>query len=193
MIFAIIDNAKKILIIALIVIIGVFLYNHFTGKSDKNTQTIPARNTVIDTVPVAHEQQTIIKYVERPADDNAQVDIQNEQPKLIARYNDTEYVVPSTVKETSLLENGQIKINQEATAKIDITAIVKEQMEQERKALLAKSNRPNELKGAVLAGSSSLYVGAEYEAKMWDAGIYQRVAGDGDKRLIKGSATIARW
>lgn len=193
MIFAIIDNVKKILIIALIIIIGVFLYNHFANKSDKNAETIPVRNTVIDTVPVTHEQQTIIKYVERPAGDNAQVDMHNEQPKLIARYNDTEYVVPSTVKETSLLENGQIKINQEATAKIDVTAIVNEQMEQERKALLAKYNRPNELKGAVLAGSSSLYVGAEYEAKMWDAGIYQRVAGDGDKRLIKGSATILRW
>ena len=193
MIFSIIDNAKKILIIALIIIIGVFLYNHFANKNDKNTEATPVRNNVIDTVPVAHEQQTIIKYVERPAGDNAQVDIQNEQPKLIARYNDTEYVVPSTVKETSLLENGQIKINQEATAKIDVTAIVNEQMEQERKALLAKYNRPNKIKAGVLAGSSSLYAGAEYEAKMWDAGVYQRVAGDGDKRLIKGSATILRW
>ena len=141
MIFSIIDNAKKILIIALIIIIGVFLYNYFTNKNDKNTETTPVRNNVIDTVPVAHEQQTIIKYVERPAGDNAQVDIQNEQPKLIARYNDTEYVVPSTVKETSLLENGQIKINQEATAKIDVTTIVNEQMEQERKQLKKENQR----------------------------------------------------
>lgn len=188
-----IDIIKKIFIVVLTVAIGIFAFRFF-GQEEKPAEPAkPPTQNVISEIPVTHDQQTSISYGARAPDDNAQVDISSKPPAVIVRANDKEYTMPSTVKETAAFENGQLKIKQETTAKIDVTQVVNEQMEQERKALLAKYNRPNELKASVLAGSSSFYVGAEYEAKMWDAGIYQRVAGDGDKRLIKGSATILRW
>lgn len=98
---------------------------------------MPAQ-TVIDEIPVAHEQETAIEYVERHAGDNAQVEIETVVPDVVVRANDKEYKMPSTVKETQAFENGQLKIKQEATTKIDVTKVVNEQMEQERKELKRK-------------------------------------------------------
>ena len=169
-----------------------FAYSYFTRSTYVEPLVKPVA-TVIDSIPTESTQQTTIGYVERAPNDNAQVTLDTNVPQVVVRANDKEYTMPSTVKESSAFENGQLKIKQESTTKIDVTQVVNEQMEQERKALLAKYNRPNELKGAFLVGRSSFYFGTEYEAKMWDVGVYQRLAGDGDDRLIKGSATVLRW
>ena len=84
------------------------------------------------------EQETAIQYVERPAGDNAQVELETPVPDVLVRANDKEYKMPSTVKETQAFENGQLKIKQEATTKIDVTQVVNEQMEQERKEIKRK-------------------------------------------------------
>ena len=133
-----IDNWKKILLFILIIVVTVFLYSNFVNKKQPAPVTTMQAQNVIDNIPVAHEQETSVQYVERPAGDNAQVDIETAVPDVVVRANDKEYKMPSTVKETQAFENGQLKIKQEATTKIDVTQVVNEQMEQERKEIKRK-------------------------------------------------------
>ena len=113
-------------------------FNRIFKKKQYSPVTQMPAQTVIDNIPVAHEQETFIQYVERPAGDNAQVEIENVVPDVVVSANDKEYKMPSTVNETQVFENGQFKIKQEATTKIDVTKMVNEQMEQERKEIKRK-------------------------------------------------------
>lgn len=135
------DFLKKLLLITVVIIGCIFGYKYFTRTPE--APYVPPANpsTVIDSIPVAHTQDTTIQYVERQTGDSAQVELRTPAPIVVVRANDKEYTMPSTVKETSAFENGQLKIKQETTANIDVTKVVNEQMEQERKQLKATHKR----------------------------------------------------
>ena len=135
------DLLKKLLLITVVIIVCILGYKYFTRTPE--TPYVPPVNpsTVIDSIPVAHTQDTTIEYVERATGDNAQVELRTPEPTVVVRANDKEYTMPSTVKETSAFENGQLKIKQETTANIDVTQVVNEQMEQERKQMKATHRR----------------------------------------------------
>ena len=135
------DFLKKLLLTT-VVIIGCFLgYKYFTRAPETPYVPPVTPSTVIDSIPVANTQGTTIEYVERKTGDNAQVELRTPAPTVVVRANDKEYTMPSTVKETSAFENGQLKIKQETTAKVDVTQVVNEQMEQERKQMKATHKR----------------------------------------------------
>ena len=133
-------NLNRILMTVLILTYVFFAYSYFTRSTYVEPLVKPVA-TVIDSIPTESTQQTTIGYVERAPNDNAQVALDTNLPQVVVRANDKEYTMPSTVKESSAFENGQLKIKQESTTKIDVTQVVNEQMEQERKLLKAKSQR----------------------------------------------------
>ena len=140
----IVDNFKKIFYVLLVIGI-IFAFNYYKNKDIVNE---PVANTTIQTqvekikdVPVAHNTETVIQYVDRPVNSNAQVAVSTKAPEVIVEANGKEYPIKSDVKENAVMENGQLKIDQKSKAVISVDSIVNEQMAQERKETQIKEQK----------------------------------------------------
>lgn len=97
-----VDNFKKIFYVLLVIGI-IFAFNYYKNKDKVNE---PIVNTTVQTqvekikdVPVSHNTETVIQYVDRPVTSNAQVAVNTKAPEVIVEANGKEYPIKSEVKD----------------------------------------------------------------------------------------------
>jgi hypothetical protein len=92
-------------------------------------------------IPVKSDAETIVKYVERPADSMAQVKVDTIAPKIVVQANEKEYSFDSIMNEKYAFEKGQLQIQQSSAVVIDTTKIINDQMQEERLKLKRQEDR----------------------------------------------------
>jgi hypothetical protein len=135
--------------------------------------------------PVKAMAETTVKYVERAADDRAQVEIDAAAPQIIARVNGQDIAFDSVVGEKHAFEKGQLVVRQESAATIDLTAWANRELATKKEEIKKEFYKPRGVVLAALAGAKQSYAGIEYENKSFVVGMYRGLSGGGDKYLVK--------
>jgi hypothetical protein len=129
--------------------------------------------------------ETKIEYVERAANERAQVKIDTAPPQVVARINGQDFAFEGIPGEKHAFEKGQLVIRQESAATIDLTAWANKELATKREEIKREFYKPHGISVAALVGIRQSYAGVEYENRSFVVGAYRSLSGSGDKRLIK--------
>lgn len=123
-------------VFALILLLTAFLIGwlackHFSPRIVEKTAEVPIekRVEVPVEIPVAVKGDTVIQYVPKESTNDADVDIQQNPAQISMKYNDTLYRIDTLKDETQKFDKGKLEIQQNSQAILDVTPIVKREVE----------------------------------------------------------------
>ena len=123
---------KSIAWFALAAIVLWFVYGEWLDyKANKQPVQVPQVIVQPTILPADHTTKILTEYVAQPANDPAKVKLDVQAPDFIVAANGQQQVVKGLAGETKPLENGQLGFTVQSTAKIDVTDMVRNQVNAE--------------------------------------------------------------
>jgi hypothetical protein len=162
---------------------GFAVWQYFPRIAALPTDTRKVEKSV--EIPVQAVAETKVAYVERAADERAQVKIDAAPPQVLARINGRDFAFDGVSGEKHAFEKGQLVVRQESAATIDLTAWANWELATKREEIKKEFYKPRGVSVAALIGAKQSYAGIEYENKAFVIGAYRGLSGGGDKHLIK--------
>lgn len=103
---------------------GWFACKHFGANKVTEVKTVEVPVEVPIEVPVEVKGETVIRYVEKQTEDEADVQVDNPAPKISVSYNGEKTELDGVAGETQKFEKGTLKVEQSTEAVLDVTPIV---------------------------------------------------------------------
>lgn len=186
------DSGKTILSILLIILIAVVAKSSYdegyaNGYSDCKVK-YESKIETIKTIPIETNQKTEVAYIPKENQNDVDVQLIDNSPKITASYNGTTYEFDSVENESSKFEKGKLVVEKQSEVKIDVSEIVNEQM-----SIMSESIRESERKKQLNASrigvgvgftENSQMVGLKYENNRIEYFGFKRVSGSGDDYFI---------
>lgn len=186
------DSGKTILSILLIVLIAVvaklsYDEGYANGYSDCKVE-YESKIETIKTIPTETNQKTEVAYIPKENQNDVDVQLIDNSPKITASYNGTTYEFDSVENESSKFEKGKLVVEKQSEVKIDVSEIVNEQM-----SIMSESIRESERKKQLNASrigvgvgftENSQMAGLKYENNRIEYFGFKRVSGSGDDYFI---------
>lgn len=179
----------SILLIILIVVIAKSSYDegYANGYSDCKVE-YESKIETIKTIPIETNQKTEVAYIPKENQNDVDVQLTDNSPKITANYNGKIYEFDSVENESSKFEKGKLVVEKQSEVKIDVSEIVNEQM-----SIMSESIRESERKKQLNASrigvgvgftENSQMVGLKYENNRIEYFGFKRVSGSGDDYFI---------
>lgn len=186
------DSGKtilSILLIALIVVVAKSSYDegYANGYSDCKVE-YESKIETIKTIPIETNQKTEVAYIPKENQNDVDVQLTDNSPKITASYNGTTYEFDSVENESSKFEKGKLVVEKQSEVKIDVSEIVNEQL-----SIMSESIRESERKKQLNASrigvgvgftENSQMAGLKYENNRIEYFGFKRVSGSGDDYFI---------
>lgn len=186
------DSGKTILSILLIILIAVVAKSSYdegyaNGYSDCKVK-YESKIETIKTIPIETNQKTEVAYIPKENQNDVDVQLIDNSPKITASYNGTTYEFDSVENESSKFEKGKLVVEKQSEVKIDVSEIVNEQM-----SIMSESIRESERKKQLNASrigvgvgftENSQMAGLKYENNRIEYFGFKRVSGSGDDYFI---------
>ena len=186
------DSGKTILSILLIILIAVvaklsYDEGYANGYSDCKAE-YESKIETIKTIPIETNQKTEVAYIPKENQNDVDVQLTDNSPKITASYNGKTYEFDSVENESSKFEKGKLVVEKQSEVKIDVSEIVNEQM-----SIMSESIRESERKKQLNASrigvgvgftENSQMVGLKYENNRIEYFGFKRVSGSGDDYFI---------
>lgn len=186
------DSGKTILSILLIVLIAVVAKSSYdegyaNGYSDCKVE-YESKIEIIKTIPIETNQKTEVAYIPKENQNDVDVQLTDNSPKITASYNGKTYEFDSVENESSKFEKGKLVVEKQSEVKIDVSEIVNEQM-----SIMSESIKESERKKQLNASrigvgvgftEKSQMVGLKYENNRIEYFGFKRVSGSGDDYFI---------
>lgn len=186
------DSGKTILSILLIVLIAVvaklsYDEGYANGYSDCKVE-YESKIETIKTIPIETNQKTEVAYIPKENQNDVDVQLIDNSPKITASYNDKTYEFDSIENESSKFEKGKLVVEKQSEVKIDVSEIINEQM-----SIMSESIRESERKKQLNASKfgigigfteNSQMAGLKYENNRVEYFGFKRVSGSGDDYFI---------
>lgn len=186
------DSGKtilSILLIILIVVIAKLSYDegYANGYSDCKVE-YESKIETIKTIPIETNQKTEVAYIPKENQNDVDVQLIDNSPKITASYNGKTYEFDSVENESSKFEKGKLVVEKQSEVKIDVSEIVNEQM-----SIMSESIRESERKKQLNASrigvgvgftENSQMAGLKYENNRIEYFGFKRVSGSGDDYFI---------
>lgn len=186
------DSGKTILSILLIILIVVVAKSSYdegyaNGYSDCKVE-YESKIETIKTIPIETNQKTEIAYVPKENQNDVDVQLTDNSPKITASYNGKTYEFDSVENESSKFEKGKLVVEKQSEVKIDVSEIVNEQL-----SVMSESIRESERKKQLNASrigvgvgftENSQMVGLKYENNRIEYFGFKRVSGSGNDYFI---------
>lgn len=186
------DSGKTILSILLIILIAVVAKSSYdegyaNGYSDCKVE-YESKIETIKTIPIETNQKTEVAYIPKENQNDVDVQLIDNSPKITASYNGKTYEFDSAENESSKFEKGKLVVEKQSEVKIDVSEIVNEQM-----SIMSESIRESERKKQLNASrigvgvgftENSQMAGLKYENNRIEYFGFKRVSGSGDDYFI---------
>lgn len=186
------DSGKTILSILLIILIVVVAKSSYdegyaNGYSDCKVE-YESKIETIKTIPIETNQKTEVAYIPKENQNDVDVQLTDNSPKITASYNGKIYEFDSVENESSKFEKGKLVVEKQSEVKIDVSEIVNEQM-----SIMSESIRESERKKQLNASrigvgvgftENSQMAGLKYENNRIEYFGFKRVSGSGDDYFI---------
>ena len=186
------DSGKTILSILLIVLIAVvaklsYDEGYANGYSDCKVE-YESKIETIKAIPIETNQKTEVAYIPKENQNDVDVQLTDNSPKITASYNGKTYEFDSVENESSKFEKGKLVVEKQSEVKIDVSEIVNEQL-----SIMSESIRESERKKQLNASrigvgvgftENSQMVGLKYENNRIEYFGFKRVSGSGDDYFI---------
>lgn len=186
------DSGKTILSILLIVLIAVVAKSSYdegyaNGYSDCKVE-YESKIETIKTIPIETNQKTEVAYIPKENQNDVDVQLIDNSPKITASYNGTTYEFDSVENESSKFEKGKLVVEKQSEVKVDVSEIVNEQL-----SIMSESIRESERKKQLNASrigvgvgftENSQMAGLKYENNRIEYFGFKRVSGSGDDYFI---------
>lgn len=186
------DSGKTILSILLIILIAVVAKSSYdegyaNGYSDCKVK-YESKIETIKTIPIETNQKTEVAYIPKENQNDVDVQLTDNSPKITASYNGKTYEFDSVENESSKFEKGKLVVEKQSEVKIDVSEIVNEQL-----SIMSESIRESERKKQLNASrigvgvgftENSQMVGLKYENNRIEYFGFKRVSGSGDDYFI---------
>lgn len=186
------DSEKTILSILLIILIAVVAKSSYdegyaNGYSDCKVE-YESKIETIKTIPIETNQKTEIVYIPKEKQNDADVQLTDNSPKITASYNGKTYEFDSVENESSKFEKGKLVVEKQSEVKIDVSEIVNEQL-----SIMSESIRESERKKQLNASKfgvgvgfteNSQMAGLKYENNRIECFGFKRLSGSGDDYFI---------
>lgn len=186
------DSGKtilSILLIILIVVIAKLSYDegYANGYSDCKVE-YESKIETIKTIPIETNQKTEVAYIPKENQNDVDVQLIDNSPKITASYNGTTYEFDSVENESSKFEKGKLVVEKQSEVKVDVSEIVNEQL-----SIMSESIRESERKKQLNASrigvgvgftENSQMAGLKYENNRIEYFGFKRVSGSGDDYFI---------
>lgn len=186
------DSGKTILSILLIILIAVvaklsYDEGYANGYSDCKVE-YESKIETIKTTPIETNQKTEVAYIPKENQNDVDVQLTDNSPKITASYNGKTYEFDSIENESSKFEKGKLVVEKQSEVKIDVSEIVNEQL-----SIMSESIRESERKKQLNASrigvgvgftENSQMVGLKYENNRIEYFGFKRVSGSGDDYFI---------
>lgn len=119
--------------LALFIVAVIFGSGWYTCKAlNKNvvvkTETVEVEKPVPIHVPVEVKGDTVIRYVEKQAENDADVQITNPAPKIAVSYNGEKTELNGIQSEKQKFDKGKLQVEQSTSAVLDVTPIVEREV-----------------------------------------------------------------
>lgn len=186
------DSGKTILSILLIALIAVVVKSSYdegyaNGYSDCKVE-YESKIETIKTIPIETNQKTEVAYIPKENQNDVDVQLIDNSPKITASYNGTTYEFDSVENESSKFEKGKLVVEKQSEVKVDVSEIVNEQL-----SIMSESIRESERKKQLNASrigvgvgftENSQMAGLKYENNRIEYFGFKRVSGSGDDYFI---------
>ena len=186
------DSGKTILSILLIVLIAVvaklsYDEGYANGYSDCKVE-YESKIETIKAIPIETNQKTEVAYIPKENQNDVDVQLTDNSPKITTSYNGKIYEFDSVENESSKFEKGKLVVEKQSEVKIDVSEIVNEQL-----SIMSESIRESERKKQLNASrigvgvgftENSQMAGLKYENNRIEYFGFKRVSGSGDDYFI---------
>lgn len=186
------DSGKTILSILLIVLIAVVAKSSYdegyaNGYSDCKVE-YESKIETIKTIPIETNQKTEVAYIPKENQNDVDVQLTDNSPKITTSYNGKTYEFDSVENESSKFEKGKLVVEKQSEVKVDVSEIVNEQL-----SIMSESIRESERKKQLNASrigvgvgftENSQMAGLKYENNRIEYFGFKRVSGSGDDYFI---------
>ena len=186
------DSGKTILSILLIILIAVvaklsYDEGYANGYSDCKAE-YESKIETIKTIPIETNQKTEVAYIPKENQNDVDVQLTDNSPKITASYNGKTYEFDSVENESSKFEKGKLVVEKQSEVKVDVSEIVNEQL-----SIMSESIRESERKKQLNASrigvgvgftENSQMAGLKYENNRIEYFGFKRVSGSGDDYFI---------
>lgn len=186
------DSGKTILSILLIILIAVvaklsYDEGYANGYSDCKVE-YESKIETIKTIPIETNQKTEVAYIPKENQNDVDVQLIDNSPKITASYNGTTYEFDSVENESSKFEKGKLVVEKQSEVKVDVSEIVNGQL-----SIMSESIRESERKKQLNASrigvgvgftENSQMAGLKYENNRIEYFGFKRVSGSGDDYFI---------
>lgn len=186
------DSGKTILSILLIILIAVVAKSSYdegyaNGYSDCKVE-YESKIETIKTIPIETNQKTEVAYIPKENQNDVDVQLTDNSPKITASYNGKTYEFDSVENESSKFEKGKLVVEKQSEVKVDVSEIVNEQL-----SIMSESIRESERKKQLNASrigvgvgftENSQMAGLKYENNRIEYFGFKRVSGSGDDYFI---------
>ena len=186
------DSGKTILSILLIVLIVVVAKSSYdegyaNGYSDCKVE-YESKIETIKTIPIETNQKTEVAYIPKENQNDVDVQLIDNSPKITTSYNGKTYEFDSVENESSKFEKGKLVVEKQSEVKVDVSEIVNEQL-----SIMSESIRESERKKQLNASrigvgvgftENSQMAGLKYENNRIEYFGFKRVSGSGDDYFI---------
>lgn len=187
------DSGKTILsiflLIILIAVVAKLSYDegYANGYSDCKVE-YESKIETIKTIPIETNQKTEVAYIPKENQNDVDVQLIDNSPKITASYNGTTYEFDSVENESSKFEKGKLVVEKQSEVKVDVSEIVNEQL-----SIMSESIRESERKKQLNASrigvgvgftENSQMAGLKYENNRIEYFGFKRVSGSGDDYFI---------
>lgn len=186
------DSGKtilSILLIILIVVIAKLSYDegYANGYSDCKVE-YESKIETIKTIPIETNQKTEVAYIPKENQNDVDVQLIDNSPKITTSYNGKIYEFDSVENESSKFEKGKLVVEKQSEVKVDVSEIVNEQL-----SIMSESIRESERKKQLNASrigvgvgftENSQMAGLKYENNRIEYFGFKRVSGSGDDYFI---------
>lgn len=186
------DSGKTILSILLIVLIAVvaklsYDEGYANGYSDCKVE-YESKIETIKTIPTETNQKTEVAYIPKENQNDVDVQLIDNSPKITASYNGKIYEFDSVENESSKFEKGKLVVEKQSEVKVDVSEIVNEQL-----SIMSESIRESERKKQLNASrigvgvgftENSQMAGLKYENNRIEYFGFKRISGSGDDYFI---------
>ena len=186
------DSGKIILSILLIILIAVVAKSSYdegyaNGYSDCKVE-YESKIETIKAIPIETNQKTEVVYIPKENQNDVDVQLIDNSPKITASYNGTTYEFDSVENESSKFEKGKLVVEKQSEVKVDVSEIVNEQL-----SIMSESIRESERKKQLNASrigvgvgftENSQMAGLKYENNRIEYFGFKRVSGSGDDYFI---------
>lgn len=186
-------NTNKFIfaVLLIVLLVGVSYASYDNGYADgyaKCKLEYELKNEAIKEIPIETNQKTEVAYIPKENQNDVDVQLTDNSPKITASYNGKTYEFDSVENESSKFEKGKLVVEKQSEVKIDVSEIVNEQM-----SIMSESIRESERKKQLNASrigvgvgftENSQMAGLKYENNRIEYFGFKRVSGSGDDYFI---------